>query len=142
MDAGWRESDVASIGRILYSGSMIRFRLFFLAAAAVGLSLASALAGIDGEYRVTGNNPGEAGTYDGTAKIEKTGDTYRVTWSVGKPYSGTGILTGDRFSVAFLDEQDRLFGIIVFTVSPDGTLKGKWCVHGQQALGTETLSPK
>ena len=35
-----------------------------------------------GTYSVSGSNPGGGGAYSGTATVEKTGATYKVTWRV------------------------------------------------------------
>ncbi|PPD42980.1 MAG: hypothetical protein CTY15_11420 [Methylocystis sp.] len=45
-----------------------------------------------GKYSVVGKNPGGQGSYSGTAVVEKTGETYKVTWNIGGSiYVGTGI---------------------------------------------------
>ena len=35
-----------------------------------------------GTYSVSGSSPGGGGAYSGTATVEKTGATYKVTWDV------------------------------------------------------------
>src|SRR5438309_5657242 len=45
-----------------------------------------------GRYSVVGSNPGGRGRYSGTVEVERTGDTFRVTWDVGgQTFVGTGI---------------------------------------------------
>ena len=36
-----------------------------------------------GTYNVVGSNPGGRGRYSGTVTVERTGDTFRVTWDIG-----------------------------------------------------------
>ena len=36
-----------------------------------------------GTYSVIGSNPGGRGRYSGTVTVERTGDTFRVTWDIG-----------------------------------------------------------
>ena len=50
-----------------------------------------------GTYAIEGSNPGGGGAvaYTGTVTVERTGNTYKVTWQVGSDtYVGTGL--GDR----------------------------------------------
>ena len=68
------------------------------AAAVTLLVLSTLLAFADpvGRYTVTGSNPGSNpgsnGRYSGTVTVERTGDTFRVTWDIGRQtFVGTGI---------------------------------------------------
>jgi hypothetical protein len=69
-------------------------RLALAAVPAVAFSLTSltsaAIAQVIGRYNVEGRNP-SGSTYAGTARIEKTGGTYRVAWTIdGTRLVGTG----------------------------------------------------
>jgi hypothetical protein len=69
-------------------------RLALAAAPAVAFSLTSltsaAIAQVIGRYNVEGRNP-SGSTYAVTARIEKTGGTYRVVWTIdGTRLVGTG----------------------------------------------------
>lgn len=98
---------------------------------------------IVGTYAVTGSNPGGKGQYKGTVIITKTKDTYKLVWSVGAAYIGTGILVDNVLSVAYTDENKKWFGIVAYKVIDSGKkLEGNWCAHGGQVLGTETLEKK
>jgi hypothetical protein len=45
-----------------------------------------------GTYDVSGSNPGGSGSYTGTVRVEKTGETYKVTWEIaGTRYIGTAL---------------------------------------------------
>ena len=45
-----------------------------------------------GRYSVVGSNPGGRSRYSGTVTVERTGDTFRVTWDIGSPtFVGTAL---------------------------------------------------
>jgi hypothetical protein len=96
-----------------------------------------------GTYKAEGSNPGDKGNYKGNVIITKTGETYKVVWSVGLAYIGTGVVTGDVFSVAYMDEKKSWFGIVAYKIKSGGkVLEGKWCGHTGKTLGTEQLTRK
>jgi hypothetical protein len=68
-------------------------RIILITVLAVGLFGTAARAGDPvGTYSVSGSNPGGGGAYSGTATVEKTGGTYKVTWDVaGTHFEGTGL---------------------------------------------------
>jgi hypothetical protein len=73
--------------------------------AALVLSLAafssSAMAQMTGQYKVSGENP-DGSTYRGSAAIEKTGDTYKVTRNIGGDrFIGTGIGSPEAIAVGY-----------------------------------------
>jgi hypothetical protein len=61
--------------------------------AALVLSSTLAFAGDPaGRYSVVGTNPGNKARYSGTVRVERTGQTFRVTWDIGtQTFVGTGI---------------------------------------------------
>jgi hypothetical protein len=80
-------------------------RLAFAAAPAVAFSLTSltsaAVAQVIGRCNVEGQNP-SGSTCAGTATIEKTGDTYRVVWSIdGTRFVGTGIGSDEGIAISY-----------------------------------------
>lgn len=55
-----------------------------------------------GNYAVEGTNPGGKGHYAGTVQVTKTGDTYRVVWTIqGAQTFGTGIGNSDFIAVSY-----------------------------------------
>ena len=54
-----------------------------ISATAIVWSAAAFAADPVGSYDVEGSNPGGGSSYKGKVTIEKTGQTYRVTWVVG-----------------------------------------------------------
>ena len=67
-------------------------RIVLITVLAIGLFGTAAWAGDPvGTYSVSGSNPGGS-SYSGTATVEKTGATYKVTWEVaGTHFEGTGL---------------------------------------------------
>jgi hypothetical protein len=97
---------------------------------------------ITGSYEGGGANPGGAGSYDCTVEISKAGEGYVVVWYFdGQPgYEGSGILKGNTFVVGFANPQG--YGVVAYTVNPDGSLDGTWTGQGNPETGTETLRKK
>jgi len=100
-------------------------------------------ADIEGTYKASGANPGGKGQYKGNVIISKSGETYKVVWSVGTAYIGTGIKVGDVLSVAYTDEGKKWFGIVAYKIKSGGkVLEGLWSGHNGRKLGKETLTKK
>jgi hypothetical protein len=97
---------------------------------------------ITGTYIGKGENPGGAGSYDCTVEISKSGEGYLVAWYFdGKlGYEGTGILKDDTLAVGFANPNG--YGVVAYTVNPDGSLDGTWAGAGDFKTGTETLKRK
>ena len=55
-----------------------------------------------GRYSLVGSNPGNMDRYAGTVTVERTGETFRVTWDIGsQTFIGTGIGSDKGFAVSF-----------------------------------------
>jgi hypothetical protein len=110
---------------------------------ALCLSVPAIAADIEGTYSAVGSNPGGKGQYKGNVIISKSGETYKIVWSVGTAYIGTGILIGDVLSVAYTDEGKKWFGIVAYKIKSGGkVLEGLWTGHNGRNLGKETLTKK
>ena len=106
-----------------------------LAAAAVALSITCAFADPTGRYSVVGSNPGNGNRYSGTATVERTGDTFRVTWTIGADtYVGTGIGSDKGFAVAY--QAGNQTGVAIYGASGDGW-EGVWTYAGGRSIGGE-----
>jgi len=120
-------------------------KLYFLALILVGAAISSSgLAQspkVGGVYNVQGTNPGGKGGYTGTVSITPTGSVYQVDWKVGNSYSGVGILNGNILSVGWGNLSQAGFGVVTYTVQPNGSLSGTWAMVKGTTLGTETLTP-
>ncbi len=107
-----------------------------IAAVALALGAATAFAADPaGRYAVEGTNPGNASRYTGTVQVERTGQTFRVVWTVGTArYVGTGI--GSREFLAVTYGTGRTNGIALYAAD-GGNLKGLWTNAGGRDLGSE-----
>jgi hypothetical protein len=106
--------------------------------AAIALLASTALAHAAdpvGRYRVVGNNPGGGSRYTGSATVERTGDTLRVTWTIGgMTYTGTGIGNDKGFAVAYRAANQA--GIAIYAANGDGW-EGAWTYAGGRRVGAE-----
>jgi hypothetical protein len=117
-------------------------RLVATAVAALCLANAAALADPVGQYGVTGTNPGNTGSaYSGTVAVQRTGDTYQVTWLIGGTrFVGTGIGSQDFLAVSYRSK--NLNGLALYAGQPDGSWQGIWTYDGGSTIGTEKWMPK
>lgn len=110
-------------------------RTWFIALISGFLFSTVVMADPTGRYDITGKDPGGGGGYSGTAVVEKTGDTYRVTWTIdGERYVGTAI--GDDNFIAISYRSKDQSGLALY--GADGTgWKGVWTYSGGRQLGVE-----
>jgi len=107
-----------------------------LAAAAFALSATVALADPVGTYDVEGTNPGGGGNYAGTVTVERTGDTFRVTWVIGSTrYIGTGIGNKDFIAVSYRSGNNT--GLALYGADGDDWT-GIWAYAGARKMGAES----
>lgn len=108
-----------------------------LAAAALCLSVTAAFADPAGRYNVEGKGP-DGSTYRGTATIERTGDTYVVTWLIGSDkFVGTAVGNDDFFAVAYRSGSST--GVAAYGREGDGWI-GVWTYTGGKQVGAERLT--
>jgi hypothetical protein len=111
------------------------------AVAAVTLSAAVALADPVGSYRVNGNNPGGGGGYSGSVNVQRTGQTYRVTWDIGnQTFVGTGIGSRDFLAVSYRSGSQT--GLALYAQQSDGTWEGVWTYAEGRQIGAEKWTPR
>jgi hypothetical protein len=112
-------------------------RILLAVFAALAFSFTAAFAADPaGSYRVEGSNPGNsASRYSGTVTVERTGETYRVTWVFNNQrHFGTGIVNRGVFSVSW--SGSNASGIVVY--NEDGSnWNGTWAVSDGRQLGRE-----
>ena len=115
-----------------------------------------ALADPTGIYDVVGENPNTGGEYRGTVSVSRTGQTYRVVWSIaGQKYVGTGLgavfqdgtfriggATPDdaALSVGYISGQS--FGMAFYIEQDDGSWEGVWTYSGSNVVARETWYPR
>src|SRR5262245_39789206 len=111
-------------------------RLLVGTAVALLFSVLSSLADPVGTYGLSGTNPGNGSEYSGIVTVERTGNTFRVIWTIaGSRQVGIGVGADDFFAVSY--RSGNAFGIAVYRPDGDGW-KGIWAPAGSQNLGTET----
>jgi hypothetical protein len=88
-----------------------------------------------GSYRVEGTNPDGRSKYTGTVNVEKTGETFRVTWVVGGTrYVGTAVRNEGFIAVSYRSADST--GVALY--APDGDdWKGTWTSTGGHEAGSE-----
>jgi hypothetical protein len=92
-----------------------------------------------GRYDVAGTNPGGS-TYSGTVTVQKTGDTYKVTWNIGgSQYNGTGIGNDEFIAVSYASGGNT--GLALLSDQGD-EWKGIWTYANGTKLGTEVWTKK
>lgn len=112
-----------------------------IAGACAGLLLlgSAALADPVGRYIVEGKGP-DGGVYRGTATIEPTGETYRVTWLIGgQKWVGTAVGNDEFFAVSYRYRDTT--GVGVYGKDGDGW-SGVWAYAGGTTVGAETMTPR
>jgi hypothetical protein len=88
-----------------------------------------------GSYKVEGANPGGGAKYRGTVTVEKTGQTYRVVWTVGGTrYIGTGIGNKDFLAVSY--RSGNATGLALYGAD-GGNWSGIWTYAGGHDVGPE-----
>ena len=89
----------------------------------------------EGRYRVVGNNPGGGPQYSGTVVVERTGETFRVTWDIGnRTFVGTGI--GSERGLAVTYRSGTQTGLAIYGPQGDGW-QGVWTFTDGRAIGGE-----
>jgi len=111
-------------------------RFLICAAFALLFTVVHALADRVGTYDLSGTNPGNGTEYSGIVIVQKTGDTFLVTWSIaGGRQVGIGIGADDFLAVSY--RSGNAIGIAVYRPDRDGW-KSIWAPAGSQHVGTET----
>lgn len=125
---------------------MTRTRAHFTTAIAAGLLATAFVAAspalardIGGAYRVAGTNL-DGTAYAGSAEITVISDTTcLIEWETGSSSQGICMRHGGVLAAAYT--LDGYYGLVVYDILADGTLRGTWTVAGENGAGTETLTP-
>jgi hypothetical protein len=109
---------------------------------------------LSGEYVMAGKGVGENDlAYVGTCTLKAVESLYEVSCfnsDTRHTYSGKGIRLGDQFSTVIGDmlKGDHSAAVyageylVVYRLSPDSSMKGRWVHMTSGAHGEETLTPK
>ena len=97
---------------------------------------------IAGEYSCRGGSPGGQ-TYSGKVVITKTGQTYKIQWTIrsGEAHAGVAIREGNVLSACFVG--NGAAGVVAYKIqeSKDGPrLVGRWAGLRDQKTQSETLT--
>lgn len=93
---------------------------------------------IEGDYSVSGSNPGSQGRYGGKLRITLTGETYQMRWEVeNSVITGVAIKVGEDLFAVFGDK-NKPFGVVAYTFDGERA-KGLWTLGGESQVGTEDL---
>ncbi|HUV87696.1 MAG TPA: hypothetical protein VMX79_11365 [bacterium] len=97
---------------------------------------------LDGMY-VGGGADADGNAYTCEVEIAPARSVYWVTYHVGDriPYPGVGLRRGDLFVVGYRDDRD-IYGVVAYTIKPDGSLEGISADQDSTETGTETLRKK
>jgi hypothetical protein len=115
-------------------------RGFIAGCVAVVLAGTAALADPSGKYNVAGTNPGGGSNYSGTVTVQKTGDTFKVTWDIdGTEYNGTAIGDDKFLAVSYTSGGES--GLALFGANGTGW-KGVWTYAGGTKIGAEAWTKK
>ncbi len=88
-----------------------------------------------GRYSLVGSNPGSKDQYSGTVTVERTGETFRVTWDIGsQTFVGTGIGNDKGFAVSYRSGSQT--GLAMYGARGDNW-EGVWTYSGGQEIGAE-----
>ena len=113
----------------------VMMRSIVSALALLLLTLTAAKADPIGRYEAEGTDAANGRPYSASVTVERTGDTYRVTWVVGRTqYDGTGI--GDKNFLAVSYRSGNVTGLALYGAEGDGW-KGIWAYAGGRRVGTE-----
>ena len=78
---------------------------------------------------------GRRGRYSGTVTVERTGETFRVTWDIGgQTYVGTGIGSEKGFAVTYRSGNQT--GLAIYGANGDNW-EGVWTYTGGREVGGE-----
>ena len=109
---------------------------------------------MSGEYIMSGKGVGENDrAYIGTCSLKAADTIYEVSCfnsDTRHTYSGKGVLLGDQLSTVIGDtlRGDHAAAVyageylVVYRLSPDNSMKGRWVHMTSGAHGEETLTPK
>jgi hypothetical protein len=132
-------------------------RIPSIAAAILALALpAAALADPSGTFDLRGINPDNRQEYTGTVRVTRTGETYRVVWTISnQEINGIGVglklidgkvvmgpASEDDAGISIAYSSGGSYGTVVYFEQPDGRWHGIWAYEGQDRISTEDWFPR
>lgn len=97
---------------------------------------------LEGMY-VGGGVDADGNAYNCDVEIDPARNVYWVTYYVDDriPYPGVAMRRGDLFVVGYRDDRD-IYGVVAYTIKPDGSLEGISADQDSTKTGTERLDKK
>jgi hypothetical protein len=102
---------------------------------------------LTGDYQCMISAPNSSKQFPGDLSIQKTEKTYAFKWQFSKKvnFQGFGLMDEDLKSIAVLSSQvekpDNV-SLTVFSISPEGVLKGRYMAKDSQDVGIEVCKKK
>lgn len=91
-----------------------------------------------GKYRISGNDPAQAGVYQGTMQISGSDPYYELHWDAGMPLRGHGVRVENVLAAVYLDT----FSVAAYKIEKDGRLLGKFIDRSAGSNGREDAMPR
>jgi hypothetical protein len=97
----------------------------------------AAFAQVTGRFTVAGTNP-NGSTYAGAVSVERTGDTFRIIWTIdGARFTGTGIGNDEGMAVSYRSGNSVGVALIAADEANRGNYIVVWTTLGGDQVGTE-----
>jgi hypothetical protein len=96
---------------------------------------------INSSYTLAGKNF-DGSNYTGVVQITPQGSTCRITWQTGGGSQSEGLCMLSGKTLAAFYKLGSEYGLVIYELQQDGSLRGHWSVAGKQGVGTELLLPQ
>ena len=95
-----------------------------------------------GTYTVNGTGV-DGKSYQGKVIVTNRDDVYQLSWEIGKEsYDGIAVQSGNTLAASYTTGADgKGCGAVVYKISSDNSLEGKWGEWGVNDAGTEKATP-
>jgi hypothetical protein len=91
----------------------------------------------EGNWKITDAETLTGKAYTGTAEVHKSGSHYDIAWrSTASEASGIGLASGNKLCVGWGSTE---FGVVLYKIGGDGTLKGRWTATTAPAEASDGL---
>jgi hypothetical protein len=91
----------------------------------------------EGTWKITEAETLTGNPYTGTTEVHKNGNRYEIAWrSTASDASGIGLANGNKLCVAWGSSE---FGVVLYKIGADGTLRGRWTATTAPADATDGL---
>lgn len=97
---------------------------------------------VAGSYAVSGAGA-DGKTYQGEVLVTKRDQVYQMSWKLGaESYDGVAVQSGNVLAAAYATGTNgKGCGAVIYKISADNSLDGKWGEWGVNSSGTEKATP-